>query len=35
MREILIEMFLRLTEEQQEILLALLDNPDEEPKNPD
>jgi hypothetical protein len=35
MREILIEMFLRLTEEQQEILLALFENPDEEPKNPD
>ena len=31
MREILIELFMRLTEEQQEKILALL----EEPKNPD
>ena len=35
MREILIELFLRLTEEQQEKILALLEEPNEEPKNPD
>ncbi len=34
MRERLIELFLLLTEEKQEIILALLEEPNEEPKTP-
>lgn len=35
MRDRLIELFLTLTEEEQEEILALLEKPNEEPKNPD
>ena len=35
MRDRLIEMFLQLTEEQKDAILALLEEPDTETENPD